>query len=77
METKVGTQMTGHQRQRQHCSPPTGSVDGRIVVEDGGGGIADLTTLTWQVALGSTLCYRSVMIAISILGTLALLTSLF
>ena len=42
-----------------HCSPPAGSVDGHIVVEDGGGGISDLTTLSWQVALGSTLCYRS------------------
>ena len=41
-----------------HCSPPSGSVDGHIVVEDDGGGISDLTTLTWQVALGSTLCYR-------------------
>ena len=42
-----------------HCSPPAGSVDGHIVVEDAGGGLADLTTLSWQVALGSTLCYRS------------------
>ena len=42
----------------QHCSPPSGSVDGGIVVEDGGGGVADITTITWQVALGSTLCYR-------------------
>ena len=43
----------------RHCSPPTGSVDGSVVVEDGGGQVLDLTTLTWQVALGSTLCYRS------------------
>ena len=42
----------------QHCSPPSGSVDGGIVVEDGEGGVADITTITWQVALGSTLCYR-------------------
>ena len=44
-----------------HCSPPSGSVDGHVVVEDGGGGVSHLTTLTWQVALGSTLCYRLVL----------------
>ena len=45
--------------QTRHCSSPSGSVDGRIVVEEDGGEILDMTTLTWQVALGSTLCYRS------------------
>ena len=45
--------------QTRHCSSPSGSVDGKIVVEEDGGEILDLTTLTWQIALGSTLCYRS------------------
>ena len=42
----------------RHCSSPTGSMDGRIVVEEDGGEAADLTTLTWQIGLGETLCYR-------------------
>ena len=58
MESKFGSNMRMSQTPHRHCSPPTGSVDGGIVVEDSGGGITDLTTLTWQVALGSTLCYR-------------------
>ena len=48
-----------HKNQTRHCSSPSGSVDGAIVVEEDGGEILDMTTLTWQVALGSTLCYRS------------------
>jgi len=42
----------------RHCSSPTGSVDGRIIVEEDGGEVADLTTITWQIGLGETLCYR-------------------
>ena len=42
----------------RHCSSPTGSMDGRIVVEEDGGEAADVTTLTWQIGLGETLCYR-------------------
>ena len=58
MESKYGTELKREGVGVRHCSPPTGSVDGSILVEDGGGGIAGITTLTWQVALGSTLCYR-------------------
>lgn len=43
---------------RRHCSPPTGSVDGSIVVEDSEGVMANFTTITWKIPLGSTLCYR-------------------
>ena len=42
----------------RHCSSPTGSLDGRIVVEEDGEEAADMTTLTWQIGLGETLCYR-------------------
>ena len=42
----------------RHCSSQSGSIDGKIVVEEDGGELLDFTTLTWQVALGSTLCYR-------------------
>ena len=54
--TKFGTQMK--KTNIRHCSSPSGSVDGRIVVEEDGGEISDFTTLTWQVALDTTLCYR-------------------
>ena len=36
----------------------SGSVDGKILVEDDGGQITDFTTVTWQIGLGETLCYR-------------------
>jgi len=42
----------------RHCSSPSGSVDGRILVEEEGGGTQDFTTITWQIGLGETLCYR-------------------
>ena len=35
-----------------------GSVDGKIMVEDDGGQMSDFTTVTWQIGLGETLCYR-------------------
>ena len=41
-----------------HCSSPSGSVEGRIVVEEEGGTLTDMTVLTWQIGLGETLCYR-------------------
>ena len=33
----------------RHCSSPTGSVDGKILVEDDGGQMTDFTTITWQI----------------------------
>ena len=33
----------------RHCSSPTGSVDGKILVEDEGGQMTDFTTITWQI----------------------------
>ena len=42
----------------RHCSSPSGSVDGRILVEEEGGATQDFTTITWQIGLGETLCYR-------------------
>jgi hypothetical protein len=44
---------------QRHCSSPSGSVDGRILVEEEGGATRDFTTITWQIGLGETLCYRS------------------
>ena len=43
---------------RHHCSPPMGSIQSDIRVQDGRGNTDELTTLSWQLALGSTLCYR-------------------
>ena len=51
-----------------HCSSPTGSMDGRMVVEkDGEKG--DVTTLTWQIGLGETLCYKFKSESSSLVGT--------
>ena len=33
-------------------------MDGRIVVEDDGGQLSDMTTVSWNIGLGETLCYR-------------------
>ena len=33
----------------RHCSSPSGSVDGKILVEDDGGQMTDFTTITWQI----------------------------
>ena len=41
-----------------HCSSPGGVMDGKIVVEDEAGELSDFTTVSWQVGLGETLCYR-------------------
>ena len=41
-----------------HCSSPTGSMVGRIVVAEDGRHPQDMTTLTWQIGLGETLCYK-------------------
>ena len=42
----------------RHCSSPGGVMDGKILVEDDTGVMTDLTTVTWQIGLGETLCYR-------------------
>ena len=52
-----------------HCSSPTGSMDGKMVVEEEGQDAADVTTLTWQIGLGDTLCYRFKSEASSLVGT--------
>ena len=44
-------------------------MDGRIVVEEDGGEAADVTTLTWQIGLGETLCYRFKSETSSLVGT--------
>ena len=44
--------------QRHHCSSPGGAMDGKIVVEDEAGELSDFTTVSWQIGLGETLCYR-------------------
>ncbi len=33
-------------------------IKGRIVVEEDGGTLTDMTVLSWQIGLGETLCYR-------------------
>ena len=33
-------------------------MDGKIVVEDEAGQLSDFTTVSWQIGLGETLCYR-------------------
>ena len=33
-------------------------MDGKIVVEDEAGELSDFTTVSWQIGLGETLCYR-------------------
>ena len=33
-------------------------MDGKILVEDDTGLMTDFTTVTWQIGLGETLCYR-------------------
>lgn len=48
--------------QRQHCSSPGGAMDGKIVVEDEAGELSDFTTVSWQIGLGETLCYRHVIL---------------
>ena len=46
------------QEEVSHCSSPGAVTDGRVVVEEEGGRLSDLTTVTWQIGLGETLCYR-------------------
>ena len=33
-------------------------MDGKILVEDDTGALTDFTTVTWQIGLGETLCYK-------------------
>ena len=33
-------------------------MDGKVVVEDEAGELADFTTVSWRLGLGETLCYR-------------------
>ena len=72
-------------KMRRHCSSPSGeymmfrfrlfkslllgSVDGKILVEDDGGQMSDFTTLTWQIGLGETLCYKFKSETSSVSGT--------
>ena len=44
--------------QHRHRSSPGGVMDGKILVEDDTGIVTDFTTVTWQIGLGETLCYR-------------------
>ena len=44
--------------QHRHCSSPGGVMDGKILVEDDTGALTDFTTVTWQIGLGETLCYK-------------------
>ena len=37
-------------------------MDGKIVVEDEAGELSDFTTVSWQIGLGETLCYRHVIL---------------
>ena len=48
----------GGSNSSRHCSSPSGSIDGRIVVEEDGGTLEDFTTLSWSIGLGETLCYK-------------------
>ena len=42
-------EQAGNVGSSRHCSSPTGSVDGKILVEDDGGQMTDFTTITWQI----------------------------
>lgn len=42
----------------RHCSPPVGSSDGRVMVEQMDGELATLTSLNWHLGLHTTLCYK-------------------
>ena len=41
----------------RHCSPGGGQSSSRLVREEEDGRLADLTSLSWQLSLGATLCY--------------------
>ena len=43
---------------RRHCSPPVGSIDGRILVEQENGDKSHLTSVYWHLGLDTTLCYK-------------------
>ena len=58
LNTCVSLKGPGLDSNMRHCSSPTGSLEGRLKVEEDGKEAADVTTLTWQIGLGETLCYR-------------------
>ena len=41
-----------------HCSPPVGTSDGRVMVEQSDGDLTSLTSLNWHLGLHTTLCYK-------------------
>ena len=60
----VGTQVpldtldTSHTSHTTYCSPSLGSMDGEVVVEQEDGRFLNLTNVSWQLGLGSALCYK-------------------
>ena len=59
--------MTGPSR---HCSPPVGTSDGRVMVQQAGGDLATLTSLNWHLGLHTTLCYKVERVTRDIIMTL-------
>ena len=44
-------------------------MDARIVLEDNGGHLSDMTTVSWNIGLGETLCYKFKSETSSVSGT--------
>ena len=56
----VGTELTADLSPSHQisCSPSLGSMAGRMVVEQQDGSSLNLTNVSWQLGLGSALCYK-------------------
>ena len=53
----LGTEVNDKTKTR-HCSPPVGSIDGKIMLTDHTGDSALLTSVFWHLGLNTTLCYN-------------------
>ena len=54
----VGTQLNSDHSLPPYCSPSVGSLDGKVVVEQEDGRFLNLTNVSWQLGLTSSLCYK-------------------
>ena len=53
----MSSNVTGASSSR-HCSPPVGTSDGRVIVEQGNGDLAAITSVNWHLGIHTTLCYK-------------------
>ena len=55
---QVGTEVDTASEDQTYCSPSVGSLAGKIQVEEESGNSVNLTNVSWQLGLSSSLCYK-------------------